>query len=85
MSTFRDNPVPTGVLLGLVVAVVAVGDVRTVALFALVGGVVLALYGEGWHRDAGRALAGTGVTAVVVSVLVEATLRVLDEVWRLAA
>jgi uncharacterized membrane protein len=85
VSTLRDNPLPTGIVLGFAIAVVDVGDVRTVALLALVSGVVLALYGEGWHRDAGRALAGTGVTAVVVSVLVEAGLRVLAEVGRLAA
>lgn len=77
IEVLRDRPFLTGLLLGVVTVLLGEGAVATVALLALVAGVVLAIFGEGWHRPAGQALASTGGSAILLAVLFDAVEAVL--------
>lgn len=72
IEVLRDRPFLTGLLLGVVTVLLGEGAVQTVALLALVAGVVLAIFGEGWHRPAGQALASTGGSAILLAIVFEA-------------
>jgi hypothetical protein len=73
LSPLREPPPLTG--LGLVVWFVGTNTVTAtlaVALLLFTAGVVLAVYGEGWVRPAGEALAAAGGTALLTEVVVDA-------------
>ena len=74
-STLHERPSLTGALLGLVLWLVGTSTVTataSVALLCFTAGVVLAVYGEGWARPAGQALAAAGGTALLLGVLGDA-------------
>ena len=79
----RERPALTGVGLGFVVWFVGTNTVTatlSVALLLFTVGAVLAVYGEGWVRPAGGALAAAGATALLIEGVGEALQRVLGPV-----
>lgn len=71
----RQRPYLAGLLLGLSIWVLgnilrAEGVVWMAALTFIGAGVVLAVYGNGWYKSAGKTLAATGVAMLLTPVVI---------------